>query len=92
MKPEYSNYFVVRKNSINTEVIVDFFHYYEEIDLSIGETKVELSLKSNIQTDKISSIVMNINDAITLRNILDKVLSETNIHEVNKNQGNQHIN
>ena len=76
MKPEYANYFIVRKNEINTEVIIDFNHTYNSVEVEEGEKRGTLDILSTVKSTKVGSIVTNIEDARAFRDLLDKVINE----------------
>lgn len=76
MKPEYTNYFIIRKNTNNTEVLIDFDHTYNEVIVEEADKRGSLELYESVKSAKISSIVMNIDDAKSFRDILNKVLDE----------------
>ncbi len=76
MKPEYANYFIVRKNETNTEVIIDFNHTYNSVEVEEGEKMGTLDILSTVKSTKVGSIVTNIEDARAFRDLLDKVINE----------------
>lgn len=80
MKPVYTNFFVVRKNETNTEVIVDFLHNYSGVETEVvqeSENKTNLQTKISLESEKVGSFVLNMNDAIGLRDILTNVIFDT---------------
>lgn len=77
MKPVYTNYFVVRKNEINTEVILDFGHNYAGSKTEVVEDKDngnKLVTKIELCSEPVGSYVLNMHDAIALRDTLNSVI------------------
>lgn len=78
MSPVYSNFFVVRKNEANTEVIIDMLHNYSEVVTKVNEeNKQNLITELSLKSDNVGSFVLNMNDAIGLRDVLNSVIFDT---------------
>ena len=75
MKPEYTNYFIVRKNTTNTEVLIDFQHTYLGVETEIKEDGY-LEPKTKVESVKVGSLTMSLQDAIGLRDTLNRVIFE----------------
>ena len=66
MKPEHANLFTVVTTGQNNDLVISFFYEWRETE--DGET-------FNIIREKVSSIIMNINDAAELSAVLDELLT-----------------
>lgn len=78
MKPVYANTFGIRKTNNNQgetiEVTLDIGHKYMETATTITSKGVE-----NISTpgmDQVASVVMTVQNAVALRNLLNQTLGE----------------
>ena len=81
MKPVYANTFGIRKTNNaqgdTIEVTLDISHKYMETATTITNKGVE-----NISTpgmDQVASIVMTVNNAVALRNLLNQTLGELTV-------------
>lgn len=73
MKPVYANYFVVRKNDTNTELVIDFAHNYASATTEL-DNENKLVTKLEVESETVGSFVLNMSDAIGLRDVLNNVI------------------
>jgi hypothetical protein len=73
MKPVYANYFVVRKNDTNTELVIDFAHNYANATTEL-DNENKLVTKLEVESETVGSFVLNMSDAIGLRDVLNNVI------------------
>ena len=78
MKPVYANTFGIRKTNNaqgeTIEVTLDISHKYMETATTITNKGVENG--STPGMDQVASVVMTVNNAVALRNLLNQTLGE----------------
>ena len=74
MTPIYVNNFMLNKNPRNTEIYLTFNQIYPKSEVIDGNNTV----KTEIKTELVSNIVLNISDAKELRDALDRMINQNN--------------
>ena len=76
-RPHYSNSFSITQNENKTETVVHFIHEYPQTE-NVVNAFGEEEMKMKKVRDCVTTVMVNKEGLVGLRNLLDKVINEMN--------------